>query len=204
MRLRISLFDLLLLITPACAIVLGLLTAVVQSPNALYLLTIAQSVYLAAMLAAVCAAFHRSLGVRVFAGVFLAASLGHFLLLWLASQSSYGPAFPTTFALTKIWEQASPGQTAAVYTGVSLGGGWTDGAWTTNYVGGPVYPAVFNPYAGGMPGGATFPTYQVPIGIQRPLFVEVGVWAVSLLLGVLCGVAARSLRGNAAEGGSRP
>jgi hypothetical protein len=50
-----------------------------------------------------------------------------------------------------------------------------------------------------MPGGSTIPIYQVPIGIQRPLFVEVGVWAISLLLGVLCGVAARSLRGGEPE-----
>lgn len=194
MRLRISLFELLLLVTPACAIVLGLLTAVVQSPDALYLLTIAQSVYLVAMLAAICALFHRSLGARTFAGAFLAASLGHFLLVWLASQSSYGPAFPTTFALAKIWEQASPGQAAAVAPGdVILGG---SGVWTSLTYSGSGFSGGFNPYAGGMPGGSTIPIYQVPIGIQRPLFVEVGLWAISLLLGVLCGVASRSLRGS--------
>ena len=197
MRLRISLFELLLLVIPACAIVLGLLVAAVNA-SGLYILTIAQSVYLAAMLAAVCALFQRRSGVRIFGGAFLAASLGHLLLVWLASQSSYAAAFPTTFALTRIWEQAHPGQAVNLDSGI-VGGGSTWSSFPPTIYGGSGFSGGFNPYAGGMPAGSTIPLYQFPIGIQRPLFVEVGIWAISLLLGVLCGVVARSLRGPEPE-----
>src|SRR5215213_3933407 len=98
MRLRISLFELLLFVVPAFAVALGLLVASAKSSE-VYLLTIAQSVYLVGMLAAICALFQRQAGVRVFGGAFLAASLGHILLLYVASQSSYPNAFPTTLAL---------------------------------------------------------------------------------------------------------
>jgi hypothetical protein len=191
MRLRISLFELLLLVTPAFAIVLGLLVAAVRSSE-LYVLTIAQSVYLVALLGTVCALFQRQPGVRVFGGAFLAASLGHFLLVHLASQSNYGGAFPTTLALTKIWEQANPGQTAAYADPYLQFGAST---WTGSLPGGG--------YSGGMyPGGPNFggfPVFTTSVAVQRPQFVDVGVWAISLLLGVLCGVVARSLRGNEPE-----
>lgn len=184
MRLRISLFELLLIVIPAFAIVLGLLVAAVHSAQ-LYLLTIAQGIYLAATLGAICALFQRQPGMRAFGGAFLAASLGHFLLVYLASQSSYAGAFPTTFVLARIWEQANPGQTAAtVDYSYWQGGGST---WTSFPPGG---------YSGGMnPNGSPFggiPVFTSTIQVQRPLFIDVGVWAISLLVGVLCGVIARS------------
>src|SRR4051794_8583340 len=108
MRLRISLFELLLLVTPAFAIVLGLLTAALNAPEPGYVLTIAQSVYLVALLAAVCALFHLRPGVRTFAGAFIAASLGHFLLVWLSNQSAYAGSFPTTLASGAIWDYMRP------------------------------------------------------------------------------------------------
>ena len=184
MRLRISLFEVLLLVIPACAIVLGLLVASVKSSD-LYLLTIAQSVYLVAMLAAICALFQRQPGARAFGGAFLAASLGHLLLLHLASQSNHHAAFPTTYALGKIWENANPGQSVFTpYPDVILQGGGSSWAGLPGGFGGGMYP--------GGPIGFGSAIYSYPAGIQRPLFVEVGVWAISLLLGVLCGVAARS------------
>ena len=195
MRLRISLFELLLLVIPACAVVLGLLVATVNSAQ-LYVLTIAQGVYLAAMLGAVCALFQRQSGVRAFGGAFLAASLGHLLLVHLASQSSYGGAFPTTFALAKIWEQANPGQTLPVEYTTSY---WQGGGSTvagSGFTGG-MYP-------GGMPFGSTIPVFTSVVPAQRPLFVDVGVWAISLLLGVLCGVTAKSLRGPEPEAARPP
>lgn len=195
MRLRISLFELLLLVTPACAIVLGLLTAAINSPQSPYVLTIAQSVYLAAMLAAVCVLFQRSVGARVFAGVFLGASLGHFLLVWLANQSGSGDAFPTTMLLAQIWAQAYPDAGAVLNSGdVVVSSGWTSYP-PVSITGGPGY-------SGGIfPGGSTIPIVPWPVASQRPLFLDVGIWAVSLLLGVLCGVVARSLRGPDPEPG---
>jgi hypothetical protein len=180
MRLRISLFDVLLLVIPACAVALGLLVASIKSSEP-YLLTIAQSVYLVAMLAAICALFQRQPGVRVIGGAFLAASLGHLLLLHLANQSNHYAAFPTTYALGKIWENANPGQAVfSPYTELLFQGGGTS------------LPVVSGSgYSGGMYGGgpisfgSTVPVYQYPVGIHRPLFVDVGVWAISLLLGVL-------------------
>ena len=49
--------------------------AAIKSPDSMLVLTITQGVYLLAMLAAVCAVFHRRPGVRAFGGAFLAASL---------------------------------------------------------------------------------------------------------------------------------
>jgi hypothetical protein len=188
MRLRISLFELLLLVVPAFAVVLALLVASVKSSE-LYLLTIAQSVYLVAMLAAICALFQRQQGVRVFGGAFLAASLGHFLLAHLASQSSYAGAFPTTLALTKVWEQANPGLVngADPYLQGGVSSWSSSGMMPGGYTGG-MYP--------GGPNFGGFPVFATTTLVQRPLFVDVGVWAISLLLGVLCGVAAKSLRGT--------
>lgn len=184
MRLRISLFEVLLLVIPAFAIVLGLLVASIKSSE-LYILTIAQSVYLVAMLAAICALFQRRPGVRVFGGAFLAASLGHLVLLHMSSQSNYQAAFPTTYALAKIWEAANPGQPAfSSYTDVLFqGGGSSWSGLPGGYTGG-MYP--------GGPIGFSSTIYQYPVGVQRPVFIDVGVWAISLLLGVLCGVVARS------------
>lgn len=193
MRLRISLFEVLLLVIPACAIVLGLLVAAIKSSD-LYILTIAQSVYLVAMLAAICALFQRQQAARVFAGAFLAASLGHLLLLHVASQSNYYASFPTVFALGKIWESANPGQPVfSSYTDVFLqGGGSSWSGLPGGYTGG-MYPG------GPISFGSTIPIYQYPIGVQRPLFIDVGVWAISLLLGVVCGVVARSCQQRPTE-----
>lgn len=199
MRLRISLFELLLLVTPACAIVLGLLTAAINSPQSTYVLTIAQGVYLMAMLAAVCVLFHRSVGARVFAGAFLAASIGHLLLVWLANQSGSGDAFPTTVLLSQIWAQAYPDGNALLNS-VDISGDMvinSSGGWTS-------YPPVSITGGSGyssFPPGSALPIVPWPLASQRPLFLDVGVWAVSLLLGVLCGVAARSLRGPESEPG---
>lgn len=188
MRLRISLFDVLLLVIPACAVVLGLLVASIKSSEP-YLLTIAQSVYLVAMLAAICAMFQRQPGARVIGGAFLAASLGHLLLLHLANQSNHYAAFPTTYALGKIWENANPGQAVfSPYTELLLQGG---GSTWSGILGGSGFTG--GTYPGG-PMSTTIPIYQYPVGVHRPLFVDVGVWAISLLLGVLCAVVARSFQ----------
>jgi drug/metabolite transporter (DMT)-like permease len=195
MRLRISLFELLLLITPAFAITLGLLMAAINSGDPSLVLTIAQSVYLVAMLIAVCTFFDRRPAVRVFAGAFLAASLGHLLLVWFSNQSAYSGSFPTTAALQAVFAQAHPevaangGQT--VYSG--LNNIWTSyPVWT----GSPGGYSGFG-YSGGLPGmpGGPLVPLTTPT-MTRPIFVEVGIWACSLLLGVLCGVVAKSLHGR--------
>jgi uncharacterized membrane protein YgcG len=198
MRLRISLFELLVLVVPAFAVVLGLLVASAKSSE-VYLLTIAQSVYLVGMLAAICALSQRQAGMRVFGGAFLAASFGHILLLSVANQSSYASAFPTTLALTRIWEQANPETVPAAnayqQSGGSGGSSWTGSGMMPGGYSGGMFP-------GGPGSGFGFPVYTAAMTVQRPIFVEVGVWAISLLLGVLCGVAAKSLRGTEETGTS--
>jgi hypothetical protein len=188
MRLRISLFELLLFVVPAFAVALGLLVASAKSAE-VYLVTIAQSLYLAGMFAAICASFQRTPGVRVFGSAFLAASLGHMLLFYVASQSNYASAFPTTLALTRIWEQANPGVVPAATVNPQSG--------LSSWSGSGMMPGG---YTGGMfPGGSSgfgFPIYVAASAVQRPIFVEVGIWAISLLVGVLCGVTAKSLRGS--------
>jgi hypothetical protein len=186
---RISLFELLLVVTPTIAIALGLLMAAINASDPTFVLTLAQSVFLAALLTAVCSLFHRRVGVRAFAGAFLAASLGHFLLVWLSNQSAYAGSFPTTYVLGVVWDQARPDQNASYPGGYS---GPVYGSWTS-------YPGMpgGSGFSGGIPYvGSTIPMQFLQVPTLRPIFVDVGVWAMSLVLGVLCGVVAKSLRGD--------
>jgi hypothetical protein len=198
MRLRISLFELLLLVIPAVAIALGVCVAALKTPDSWIVLTLAQTAYLVAMLAAVCALFHQRMGVRVFSGAFLAASLGHMLLIWLANQSAYGGSFPTTVAFSAIWDYAVPGQNAPVSVWNANAGGAS--IWTTSSLaippGGYGYSGPGPMYSG--MGGSTIPIYTA-VSQSRPMFIDVGTWAVSLVLGVICGVIAKAIRGPESE-----
>jgi hypothetical protein len=199
MRMRISLFELLLLITPVFAVVLGLGVAAIKSPDSILVLTIAQSAYLLAMLAAVCAVFHRRPQVRTFGGAFLAASLGHLLLLQIAYQSAYSGSFPTKFILSSIWDQAYPGQNAAASAWTTMPGVST--IWTVPASGGGPGSGSsggmgYSGFGGG-PFGSTIPIYSPTPA--RPMFIDVGTWAASLLIGVLCGVVAKALHGSQTE-----
>jgi hypothetical protein len=186
MKLRLGLFDLLVILIPAIAVGLGLIVGALQSAVPFYYVTASQSLFLAAACLAVAFAFHRP-PARAFAGGFLGATAVMLALGWLSNQTVHADAFPTTLAWSTLWDRAHPAQAGAPPTTYSV---------PLTYTG----PGGYSGF--GMSGGWPYPVQAIsvlPVATERSSFIATAHWATTLLLATGTGLLAKALS-RSAEG----
>jgi hypothetical protein len=132
---RITLFDLLLVLLPAVAVVCALVVAAAKVNDPTYVLLASRSLVLVTGLASVCGLFHPSAGHRAFAAAFLLACFGHLAVMTFFTDVLAKRGWPAYELLDLVWESIEPTrQPARWLQGSSHAAFRETGVWATSFL----------------------------------------------------------------------